>query len=57
MKKNNQNWKELIENKVIAPLFIGCVIGGVGYVFETEALIYIGSGIMAYGFFRMLYDG
>ena len=57
MKKNNQNWKELLENKVIAPLFIGCVIGGVGYVFETEALIYIGSGLMAYGFFRMLYDG
>ena len=57
MKKDKQDWKEILENKVVAPLVIGCVIGGIGYVFETDALTYIGSGIMLYGFFRMVYDG
>ena len=57
MKKNKQDWKEILENKVLAPLVIGCVIGGIGYVLETDALTYIGSGIMLYGFFRMVYDG
>ena len=57
MKKNKQDWKEILENKVLAPLVIGCVIGGIGYVFETDALTYIGAGIMLYGFFRAVYDG
>ena len=57
MKKDKQGWKETLEHGVLAPLFIGFALGGIGYVFEIDALTYIGSGIMLYGFFRMVYDG
>ncbi|MDC0511615.1 hypothetical protein OAN48_00725 [Pelagibacteraceae bacterium] len=57
MKNDKQGWKEMFENTVLAPLVIGCAVGGIGIVFEVDALSYIGSGIMLYGFFRMLYDG
>ena len=57
MKKKGNSWKEALDNNVLAPLFIGFAIGGVGYIFEYDPLAWIGTGLMGYGFFRMLYDG
>ena len=57
MKKKGKSWKEALDNNVLAPLFIGFAIGGVGYIFEYDPLAWIGTGLMGYGFFRMLYDG
>ena len=51
------NMKKMFTDKVLAPLVIGAVIGGVGYIFEYDPLMWIGSGIMGFGFFVMLRDG
>jgi len=45
------------KHEVLAPLFIGAIIGGVGYIFEYEPLIWIGVGINIFGWFVALRNG
>ena len=49
-----KDWKEIFTDKVVAPLAIGHIVGGVGYIFEVDALLWIGVGLILYGFYVML---
>jgi hypothetical protein len=44
------------KHEVMAPLIIGFVIFGVGYVLEYEPLAWVGLGINLFGWFVALRD-
>ena len=45
------------DSNVLGPLFIGPAIAMGGLIFEHDPLSWVGAGLMAYGFFQMLYTG
>ena len=48
---------KLFTDKVLAPLFLGAIIAVVGIFFESDPIIWIGTGIHCFGWFVMLRDG
>ncbi len=54
--KERSGWKTLFTNNVLAPLVIGHIIGGVGYVIENETMAWIGVAFIVYGFYMMIKD-
>ena len=52
--KERNGFKAMFTHRVVGPLAIGHVIGLTGYVFEYDPLIWIGVGLIGYGFFLML---
>ncbi len=49
-----KDWKEIFTHKVAAPLTIGHIVGVIGYVFEFDPLLWIGIGLILYGYYVML---
>lgn len=49
-----KNWTEMFTGRVIGPLVIGHIIGGIGYIFVIDPMIWIGIGLIGYGFFLMI---
>ncbi len=47
-------WRALFKNKVIAPLTIGHIIGGLGIIFDNNILAWIGVSFIVYGFYLMI---
>ena len=47
-------WRALFKNKVIAPLTIGHIIGGLGIIFDNNTLAWIGVAFIVYGFYLMI---
>lgn len=54
--KERSGWKALFTDNTYAPLVIGHIIGGIGYVIENETLAYIGVAFIVYGFYLMIRD-
>ena len=57
LQQEQRGWKAMFKHNVVGPLVIGAIIGGVGYIFEYEPLIWIGVGINAFGWFVAVRDG
>ena len=49
-----KDWKEIFTHKVVAPLTIGHIVGVIGYVFEFDPLLWIGIGLILYGYYVMV---
>ena len=47
-------WRALFKHKVLAPLAIGHIIGGLGLIFENNTLAWIGVAFIIYGFYLMV---
>ena len=54
VEKDKKGFKEIFRDKILAPLAIGHLIFGAGYIFEYDPLIWIGIGLAGYGFFLMI---
>ena len=52
--KERSGWKTLFTDNVLAPLVIGHIIGGIGYIFENDTMGWIGVAFIVYGFYLML---
>ena len=52
--KKRSGWKALFKDNILAPLVIGHIIGGVGYVIENETMVWIGVAFIVYGFYLMI---
>lgn len=54
--KERSGWKNLFTHNVIAPLVIGHIVGGIGYIFENDTMAWIGVAFIIYGFYVMIKD-
>ena len=53
--KERSGWKAFLKT-TYAPLVIGHIIGGIGYVFENDTMTWIGVAFIVYGFYLMIRD-
>lgn len=49
--KERSGFKAIFVHKFLGPLAIGFVVATVGLLFESDALIYMGTGIHIFGWF------